>query len=68
MKAIIKKEFVDKYTHECYKIGKTIELTAGRAAEIEAVDSSLIEIIDKNDPVNSVEPKAEETTGRRTRK
>lgn len=47
MKAIVKKEFRDKYTGVVYPIGKMIEVSKKRFDEILSVDELIEEIVDE---------------------
>lgn len=42
MRAVVKKDFRDKYTNALYKAGSELELTPERYAEIRATDAALI--------------------------
>lgn len=45
MKVKIKKEFLDKYTHDLRKVGDTIEVSEHRLMEIQSVSPDLVEVI-----------------------
>ncbi len=45
MKVKIKKEFLDKYTHDLHKVGDTIEVSEHRLMEIQSVSPDLVEVI-----------------------